>query len=41
MPQKKKELCVFIGLIKCSLLKIGLLDAHRGNYVLWFILGGR
>lgn len=35
---RQKELCVFVVLIKCSPLKIGLLDVQRGNYVLWFIL---
>lgn len=37
---RKKELFVFIVLIKHSLLKIGLLELHKGLCVSWFILVG-
>ena len=41
MNASEKKKCVFVVLIKCSLLKIGPLDVRRGNYVSWFVLVGR
>lgn len=33
MPERKRTVCVFVVLIKCSPLEIGLRDVHWGNYV--------